>query len=206
MQLDSVSGGPKSQNAALLGMYTVDDNQVIRYWSDTAKSLLGHGGSEILGRLCLQALRPFGHDDSVPVCLKICRFMTLGAERRLPYPLRVSMLCASGQRKRLVLIPLQIPAEGGQTVFIHLFHELSGDDAIETTITAATPQSEATPLTGRELEVLRLMAAGLTNQEIAERLTISYHTVRNHVCNIRGKLQARNREEAASIGRILGLV
>jgi NarL family two-component system response regulator LiaR len=52
-------------------------------------------------------------------------------------------------------------------------------------------------LTEREMEVLRLIARGLTNQEIAEMLGISERTVRTHVGNILGKLHLANRTQAA---------
>lgn len=57
------------------------------------------------------------------------------------------------------------------------------------------PVSE--PLSPRELQVLKLLAQGLTNQEIAERLVISEWTVRTHVRNILGKLHLANRTQAA---------
>lgn len=53
------------------------------------------------------------------------------------------------------------------------------------------------PLTEREVETLRLIAQGLTNQEIAERLTISERTVGKHVSNILDKLYLANRTQAA---------
>lgn len=53
------------------------------------------------------------------------------------------------------------------------------------------------PLTGREVEILQLVAQGLTNDEIAERLVVSERTVRTHVSNILGKLQLANRTQAA---------
>jgi two-component system, NarL family, response regulator LiaR len=53
-----------------------------------------------------------------------------------------------------------------------------------------------TPLSEREVEVLKLVAQGLTNQEIADRLTISEWTVRTHVRNILGKLHLANRIQA----------
>ena len=53
------------------------------------------------------------------------------------------------------------------------------------------------PLTAREVEVLRLVAQGLTNQEIANRLVISERTVRNHVSSILDKLHLANRTQAA---------
>ena len=53
------------------------------------------------------------------------------------------------------------------------------------------------PLTGRELDVLRLVAQGQTNGEIAEALVIGVGTVRTHVSNILGKLHLANRTQAA---------
>jgi NarL family two-component system response regulator LiaR len=53
------------------------------------------------------------------------------------------------------------------------------------------------PLTGRELEVLRLVAQGLTNQEIADKLVVGERTVRTHVSNILAKLRLANRTQAA---------
>lgn len=53
------------------------------------------------------------------------------------------------------------------------------------------------PLSQRELQVLKLLAQGLTNQEIADRLVISEWTVRTHVRNILGKLHLANRMQAA---------
>jgi NarL family two-component system response regulator LiaR len=53
------------------------------------------------------------------------------------------------------------------------------------------------PLTERELEILKLVAQGLPNLEIAERLVISERTVRTHVSNILSKLHLANRTQAA---------
>lgn len=53
------------------------------------------------------------------------------------------------------------------------------------------------PLSERELEVLKLVAQGLTNQEIAARLVLSEWTIRTHVRNILGKLHLANRTQAA---------
>jgi NarL family two-component system response regulator LiaR len=53
------------------------------------------------------------------------------------------------------------------------------------------------PLTDREIEVLQLVAQGLSNQEIADQLSIAEVTVRTHVSNILGKLHLANRVQAA---------
>jgi LuxR family transcriptional regulator, maltose regulon positive regulatory protein len=62
------------------------------------------------------------------------------------------------------------------------------------------------PLTDRELEVLRLLAAGLSNQEIAARLVIVLGTVKRHVINIYSKLDVHSRTQALQRARELGLL
>jgi LuxR family transcriptional regulator, maltose regulon positive regulatory protein len=62
------------------------------------------------------------------------------------------------------------------------------------------------PLTPREQEVLELVAAGLTNREIAEKLVVSPETVKKHTGTIYGKLGASNRTEAAAKARALNLL
>jgi DNA-binding CsgD family transcriptional regulator len=77
----------------------------------------------------------------------------------------------------------------------------------------ATPEPRAVPvpatgetLTAREIEVLRLLAAGASNNEIAARLFISGHTVKRHVANLLQKLDASSRTQAAARGRAMGLL
>jgi DNA-binding NarL/FixJ family response regulator len=62
------------------------------------------------------------------------------------------------------------------------------------------------PLSDREREVLVMLAQGIPNKEIADKLHIAEGTVKNHVSNILGKLQAQNRTEAADIARRRGLI
>ena len=64
----------------------------------------------------------------------------------------------------------------------------------------------AEPLTPRESEVLRLLADGLGNKEIAMRLGISEHTIKFHIRSILGKLGASSRTEAVSRGLRSGLI
>ncbi len=61
-------------------------------------------------------------------------------------------------------------------------------------------------LSERELEVLRLVAAGLSDREIAERLVLSPHTVHRHVANIRTKLRLPSRTAAAAYATRVGLL
>ena len=68
---------------------------------------------------------------------------------------------------------------------------------------AEPPPEELTP---RETEVLRLLADGLPNREIAEHLHISEHTIKFHIRSILGKLGASSRAEAVTLGFRSGLI
>jgi LuxR family maltose regulon positive regulatory protein len=64
----------------------------------------------------------------------------------------------------------------------------------------------AEPLTDRELQVLALLAAGVSNQQIAGELVVALETVKKHVSHILGKLGAANRTQAVARARALGLL
>ncbi len=71
---------------------------------------------------------------------------------------------------------------------------------------ASAPDDLIEPLTQRELEVLRLMATGGTNQKIAQQLVVSRGTVKAHTANIYRKLDVANRTEAVARARQLGIL
>jgi NarL family two-component system response regulator YdfI len=81
---------------------------------------------------------------------------------------------------------------------------------VETMLQAQTandaPSALPEALTVREIEVLRLLAEGLSNKEIAARLSVSEHTIKFHVASIMGKLGAASRTEAVMLGIRHGLV
>ena len=71
---------------------------------------------------------------------------------------------------------------------------------------AGTEVALPEPLSLREQEVLELIAAGLTNQEIADKLVISPETVKKHTGTIYSKLGVRSRTEAVARARALDLL
>jgi pimeloyl-ACP methyl ester carboxylesterase/DNA-binding CsgD family transcriptional regulator len=83
-----------------------------------------------------------------------------------------------------------------------------GEPLVEADLAAPTlnPPQGLDALSDRELEVLRLVAAGFSDDEIAERLVLSPHTVHRHVANIRSKLQLTSRAAAAAAAARAGLV
>ena len=72
--------------------------------------------------------------------------------------------------------------------------------------TVGTQDSVIEPLSERELEVVRLIAQGASNREIASALFLAEGTVKNHVTNILGKLDARDRTQAALKARDSGFI
>ena len=75
-----------------------------------------------------------------------------------------------------------------------------------TTSRTTQPPVVRVPLSGRETEVLRLLAGGAANKAIAKQLEIRVSTVERHVANIYRKLDARGRADAAIAAAGLGLV
>jgi len=75
---------------------------------------------------------------------------------------------------------------------------------------AAKPSAQSEPLveplSDREIEVLKLIANGASNKEIAAQLVIAEGTVKNHVTNILGKMGVRDRTQAAMKAKELGLL
>jgi pimeloyl-ACP methyl ester carboxylesterase/DNA-binding CsgD family transcriptional regulator len=86
----------------------------------------------------------------------------------------------------------------------------SGDAAGSTSLTGKRGDVRARAyqdgLTGRELEVLRLLAGGRTNKEIADELVLSVRTVERHIGNIYGKISARGRADATAYALTRGLI
>jgi DNA-binding CsgD family transcriptional regulator len=74
------------------------------------------------------------------------------------------------------------------------------------TFTLNQPQLDALGITPRELEILSLIAEGLSNREIADRLFVSENTVKTHCSRAFDKLGARRRTQAVQLGKQLGLL
>ncbi len=130
----------------------------------------------------------------------------------------VRMLCASGERKAVAVTPLVIQLNQGHmhNILIHVFYERRdhGQEwfrklamGIENLFESLDPDSEEiSMLTSREQEVLRLVALGFKTEHIASNLTISKHTVFNHIRNARIKLHASKKLDAVLIALHNGLL
>jgi len=94
----------------------------------------------------------------------------------------------------------QYDAEPHEVTAAHEKASLAGDPS------ASSGQALVEPLSQRELEVLRLMALGRTNREIAGQLIVAPGTVKAHTASIYRKLDVANRTEAVARARQLGIL
>jgi DNA-binding NarL/FixJ family response regulator len=105
---------------------------------------------------------------------------------------------------------IRVTQQGGSLlqpfVASKLLRHVVQQGGIPTVAKQATDMPAIEELTERELEVLRLLAQGMPNKEIAARLIISERTVKFHVSSIMGKLGATNRTEAVSLAAQRGLI
>jgi LuxR family maltose regulon positive regulatory protein len=93
-----------------------------------------------------------------------------------------------------------------QTIQAALVPVQQGQIAAPDTLAVVPSQSLIEPLTARELEILHLLAAGCSNQQIAHQLVISLNTVKRHVQHIIAKIGVTNRTQAVARARVLRLL
>jgi DNA-binding NarL/FixJ family response regulator len=91
-----------------------------------------------------------------------------------------------------------------ETLNGHIFHRKPGPAA--TAAPQSTIPNEDFPLTGRELEILQLVASGCTNSDVAGKLWVTEQTVKFHLRNIYRKLDVANRTQASHFAHVQGLV
>ena len=113
-----------------------------------------------------------------------------------------------GLLRELRLNPELLRQESGGEQSVAFLNGVLGDSPRGGQLASAQLQTEPVDelLTRKELQVLRLAAEGLTNEELAERLFVAVTTVRTHLRNINVKLDARSRIEAVATARRRGLM
>jgi DNA-binding NarL/FixJ family response regulator len=217
----------------MIRLLLVDDQALFREGLRTLLSLhedlqvVGEAGNGLEALAAADALRP----DVVLMDLRMPVLDGVAATRRLlaAHPASRVIVVTTFDDDELVFDGLRAGAVG------YLLKDVSSDKLVEAIRAAARgesflqpsiaakvlaefnrlersaappppPPALAEPLSERELEILRLLAAGDSNKEIAAALFIAEGTVKNHVTNILGKLDARDRTQAALRARELGLI
>jgi len=189
------------------GLFVTNGDQVITHWSEQAERILGVSASEAIGRTCFEVM--VGRDfEGQPFCRSECP-VTRNARKLRPVKDYEIVVDRNGQRQVINNSVLLWPEQDGRAV-VHLFRR---SKAAALPVRRALGQKRReegalshSPLSRREIEVLRLLAGGLRTAAIAEALGVSVYTARNHLSSVMRKLNARSRVEAVVAASEFGLV
>ena len=201
---------------AQFGACATDRGEHVLFWNSGAQRILGHRAHQVVGLTCSQLLGGMA-DAELPAGEREYPHLRSLREGFLPDPFQLQLRSAREDSKLVRVTPmvLQTGASDGP-LLVYLFDEAAapgpapgvrsngtGHRLLTGYASTGDWENDAdglapgeSPLTERELEVLHLVALGLGTPRIAEDLTISSHTVLNHIRNSRRKLGAASKLEA----------
>jgi len=207
------------------GAFVTDEDQRLIFWNQAATEITGYTYEEVSGLPCYGVLE--GRDDQGRLfCFEHCRITTLVLRDKAVKDCDILISDKSDEVLWVNLSTLAFPDNGDESkVILHLFRDATrkkqSEQLISGMLKAAkdlqngtsprtpSPVANGQPvadLTDRELEVLSLLAQGLSTNKIARALSISPSTTRNHIRNILQKLQVHSRLEAVVQAYKRGLV
>ncbi len=201
------------------GAFAVDHNQRIVFWNRACEKILGYSTSDVIGKPCYDVIGGTA-DDGCLICRRNCHyFRERGAE---PTPARdLAARHLDGSKVWLNISTIAVPSTWAElSVFVHLVRDATPRKHLEESVRGLVEEflhltaqdngeshrENEVRLTDRESEVIRVLASGSTTREIAETLSISEATVRNHIHNIISKLGVRSRLEAVTLALRDGLL
>jgi DNA-binding CsgD family transcriptional regulator len=188
--------------------YAVDRNGQIVVWNQAAKQAFGYTKSEALGQHCWELLSGrdiFGNQS----CCKGCPVCAAAFSNKSINRFQIDFKTATQERKKFTVSTLMLFNGPGKEAFVHLCRpesEVSESAVPKHSANRSAANYQHKPLTPRETKVLTLLHKGMTITGIADVLTISHSTVRNHTQHIFLKLRVHSRFEAVAIGRELNLI
>ncbi|MFI5271866.1 MAG: LuxR C-terminal-related transcriptional regulator [Ktedonobacterales bacterium] len=189
--------------------FAVDARRRIVFWNPAAQALLGFQADEVLERRCCDVLdQP---DNATFACRQCVWPPTQSAGQPLARQFEAVVTTRTGERKQLHVTAVRAHTADGNIHIMHLLREAAAPGATERqpargTLAAAGGDVPRPHLTQRELEVLQLLASGLSNGAIATALSISPITARNHVTRVIEKLEVNTRLQAVVVASRLGLL
>jgi PAS domain S-box-containing protein len=196
------------------GVCAVGVDGRIVFWNRAAERLLGYAAREVVGKPCCDVF--VGRDPAGNrLCYQGCHVQALVKRGEAVEHFEMATRTKAGRPVWLDISILAVPgARQDATTTVHLFRDVTTAHEVETLVRERLARTrpplddgQAPPdLTRRELEILRLMAAGASTRAMAERLHVSPATVRNHVQHVLEKLGVHSRLEAAAYATRRGLV
>ena len=186
------------------GAFAVDAKGRIVLWNRAAERILGWSAREAIGRPCCDIFVGFD-DHGNRLCYQGCHVMALVTRGDPVQSFDMKTRVKRGQSLWINVSTLAVPSTATHgPVTVHLFRDVTATKELLTLVherlaAPAADDAAASLLTRRELEILRLIAAGTSTQNVAERLHVSPTTVRNHIQNLLSKLGAHSRLEAVAV-------
>lgn len=185
------------------GAFGVGEDGRVRLWNRAAERILGWTAREVAERPCCEILEGIDGNGN-RLCYRGCHVMNLVRRGEPVQHFEMRTRTKAGRPVWLDISILEVPsADRGQPLTVHLFRDVTATKALLELIrdrlrAPETSSNGESPLTRRESEIVRLMAAGANTKVLAERLHVSPATVRNHVQNIFTKLGVHSRLEAVA--------
>jgi PAS domain S-box-containing protein len=186
------------------GAFAIGPDGRIVLWNRAAEKMLGYSAREAIGRPCCDLF--VGHDDSGNrLCYQGCHVMSLVKMGDSVQSFDMQPRTKAGRPIWVNLSTLTVPAgQPGGPLTVHLFRDVTATKELlglvrERLTAPAVAEPTRESLTRRELEILRMIATGVSTKAAADTLHVSPATVRNHVQNILGKLGAHSRLEAVAM-------
>lgn len=196
---------------------TNNDDRVV-FWNKGAEEIFALRAEEALGKACYEIVGGrdvFGNKFCFEECAIVMttkagepvrgyEFMIQNRQGPGNRTLGVTILRIPGSRRDLFTIVHLLQPVDEKERMKRLLEQLTASGAKTAAdppgpVPIQPPPKPAPPLTTREKEILRWIAAGLQNKEIAQKLDISLATVRNHIRNILEKLEVHSKLEAVSL-------
>jgi PAS domain S-box-containing protein len=207
------------------GVYIVDANKHIVRWNKGAEGILKYPETDVLNQDCYRVISGRISSEK-PLCSPNCKIhagVLKGTQQK-----NFDVLTQTKEGEPLWLnVSIIAPSNGEESFVAHIFRDvtrekntglavdqfLAGlgnqnqyplDSAEQPTIrhigAAKFPVQDTPPITlsGREIEVLTLLAEGLSTKSLAQKLNISHFTARNHIQNILVKLDLHSKAQAVS--------
>jgi len=207
------------------GVFIVDANRHIIRWNKGAEKILGYSEAAVLNQECFSVISGRGAVDKT-ACSSNCRIHS-SVLKGTPQQNFDLLAQASSGKALWINITLISPAESVEPFVAHIIRDVTREKrtalALERFLTSLeSPDVEAqntsaekpmgrfaanrhpmqekfsAALSAREIEVLRLLAEGLSTKSVAQKLNISHFTARNHIQNILGKLNIHSKAQAVS--------
>lgn len=203
------------------GACVVNGERRILYWNRAAQEILEYESRDVVGRPCHE-IWPGWNGGQQATCSHFCAVVSSALEGQVTPNHDVSMLTRSGETRWVNVSCLVFPVNGqALPVVVYLFRDVTQEKhnqhfkhqvlgAVQSLgqgdLFEVTPPGPARDLTDREYEILLLLTQGLSTRDMAQALSISASTVRNHVQSVLEKLEVHSRLEAVAFAFENGLV